>query len=339
MTTQTLQQKLDGTLFVGINVMNNYVNGYPHKIKHLISLNLKTKTSKDTNNVVDQLISHVNSIKPNVIFFIYNCLFIQELILRQKKHKISPDIKIIAWHQKHYFPAHVVPNLHAIIEYSKVQALKCPKANRSFPNKYIYLPYPSLLPPNYPELFDKIPQDRKERYTGKYIFSGGNNRRDLMSTLNIIKAFPQYKFVVLSNSPKYFYRLHKHGSKLPPNFYLYDDTEPIEFAYAVKNSYFCFLPYDKPGCTPGHSVSAQCIFFGKPIISTKNCSMDEAVNHGKSGYLVNKNFESYKTHISELMENPKLHSKMTKKTRKMAPMRHFSFFYKFITDMVDKTIV
>lgn len=337
-----LVHKLNSTLFLTIDTMYSYLNSYNHNWNIDISVDLKPKNKKDKEEAVLRLVEIINKQKPKLVCFLYNCTFIDELIQSRNQNSFPASTKIIAWHQKHYFPANVVSKLEYIIEYSKIQALKYSKSNQKLAHKYIYLPYPAILPNNYHILFDELSEDIKNKYTGKYIFIGGNNHRDFTSILTVTQKLPEYNFIILSNSPKFLSRFKKHdknNNKPLDNFKLYTDAQSIEFGYAISQSYICFLPYDTDGCTPGHSVTAQAILFCKPIISCQNCSMDESIINEKTGYLDKvKDIDSYIKHIKLLMEDNNLYKTMLENTKKESHKRSYAYFSNYINNLVDSVI-
>jgi len=340
------QSKLDSTLFVGIELTIDYINSYHHKWNNLIwSVHMKNTNIEERSIFVNEIVDIINKKKVKLVCFLYNCTFIEDIVKSKKQKKFPSDVKIIAWHQKHFFSASIVPDLEVIIEYSKVQSLKYKTANKALSDKYVFLPYPSILQPNYQQLFDDLPQHIRDRYAGKYIFVGGNNRRDCVSIMKVCKQMPEHKCVVLTSSPKFINKFNKireretNQENITNNMILYSDSTQIEFAYAVQKSHVCFLPYNKYGGTIGHSVVAQAIMFGKPIVSNINCSIDESVIHNKTGYLDKVgDIEMYVLHLTTLMENKDKYNLMKKETEKISHTRSFDYFYNAINKLVIKAL-
>jgi glycosyltransferase involved in cell wall biosynthesis len=324
-------------LFISTKLIADYIADNGITFKNMLVYNLKETKSDVQDHIIYTIVNKVNTSNISVIFFLYNCIFIDKIVTAKRK-RIIPNVKIIAWHQKHYFSASVVPDVFAIIEYSKIQATQTSYTDYKNINKYIYMPYPAIISNNYPILFDKLPEDRKNRYSGKFILVGGNNNRNHKIVLKIAHKCPQYTFITLTNNLSRICKYTAKKSK-PDNYIYYTDTKDVEFAYAVSKCHILFMPFSKAHGTTGHSVVALAIYFNKPVITSRMCSMEDSITNDCNGYMTNvDDIENNIIHIDNLMTDEKLYNKIVSQTTKISYQRHFKFYLNFIQNLINQAI-
>lgn len=318
---------MDSTLFIYASHMQNFLDGC---FKHCLCISLKLKD--DETGIMQNIETIFNEVvKHNLttIFFLYNCTYIEQLIDYKLDKKYN--VKVIAWHQKHYFPSRIVKHLYKIMEYSIIQ---CKNSSRYDPlnhDKYILFPYPAIMPPETVNLSQYI----KDRYANKYIFTGGNNNRNYRMVIDIAKKCPQYSFIFNLNKEACKKYIKSYIDDIPENLKIYLEVSPTEFLYAIKNAHILLLPYKKSKSTVGHSTIAQGIYYKKPIISSTNSSMDESVIDGKTGYLVDigdsdTTIEKMKT----LMEDNSLYAKMIYELEKIQYTRTKAYYLNKINEVL-----
>lgn len=337
-------------LFVGFQLIENYINSnIKSPINNFGSYSLKDKKPDKYNITINSIINHVKQHNYKLIFMLYNCTFISELLNSIKLHKL--DVKVIAWHQKHYFKANIVPKLYAIMEYSTIQARKQVHYNKDYPNKYIYIPYPSILPQNYHQMVDSNNEEWRNRYTGKYILAGGNNGRDYKSMVRLAYQNPDINVILLFSDNKSLNRVstlvqkykgtdNKNKDLVLNNLKYYTDSDMYQFAYAIQKCYFMILPFIKPQSMAGHSVVAQAIYFEKPVITNLDSSMDEAVRNNENGYLVKcGDLTKYEEYSKKIWNDVNLYKKIIIQMKKDAPLRSFQYYESILVKYANKALL
>lgn len=326
---------MDDTLFIITHHMTMFLAGC---FKHCLCIDVKLKNDDpNLDPIINSIFETVKENKLKTIFFLYNCSYIERIINYKLSNNIN--IKIIAWHQKHYFPAHVVKHLHKIMEYSVIQCKKNPNYDPENAHKYEVFHYPAIFPPDIDTRFNELSDDIKTRYTGKYIYTGGNNNRNYRMVIKIAKQYPQYSFIF--NLSEYACKKYIKSdiNNIPDNIKIYVNVSPIEFLYAIKNAYILLLPYRKSRSTVGHSTVAQGIYYKKPIISSSNSSMDESINNNTTGYLVDINdIDATKEKLKILMENDVVYNNMVDMLNEIQETRTLKYYINRIKEAVIYTL-
>lgn len=331
--------KTNSTLFISGDVITKYINNnVGRELNNLLTYSLKERDGKKVEEIIKNIIQKINEKGYKLVFFIYNCSFIQQFM--NILGKTNLDIQVIAWHQKHYFNPEIVPKLYAVVEYSKIQARKEKKYNHQHDEKYIYIPYPIILDSDYHQKIHDLKEPWMERYVGKYVFCGGNNSRDFKQMINLAIQNKDINFIILCSNPKSVNRLHKHiKDDQLTNLTYYTDTDSFQFAYAIQQCNFMVMPFIKASKMAGHSVIAQSVYFGKPTISNINCSMDEAIEHEKTGYLVNiKDNEAYQKYTRQLWDDESLCQKMSEEVAKNSYVRSFAYYESELIYLAKKAL-
>lgn len=342
-------EKLDDSntvLFIGIPLIQNYINGHISKpLKNIVCHPLKEKEAAKQNKIIEDIIEQVKQKKYKLIYILYNCVFVGSLVNTIVKKGL--DVRIIAWHQKHYFRGEIVDKLFAVMEYSTIQARKQKHYNKNQKQKYIYIPYPSIMPFNYHQLVKSNDEPWRERYTGKYIFAGGNNGRDYKSMVTLAHKNPDMNVLLLFSSPKFLKhvqvmekQIKKEDKNALQNLKYYTDSDMYQFAYAIQKCHFMILPFIKAKSMAGHSVVAQAIYFHKPVITNLNSSMDEAVRDNETGYLVAcKDYKGYEKYSRMIWDNDDLHQKLSLQMKADSPLRDFPHYESILVNYSKKGVL
>jgi glycosyltransferase involved in cell wall biosynthesis len=252
-----------------------------------------------------------------LIVFLYNSRTITELVKLLQEN--DSDIRVVAYHQKHYFNKDTVasPVLKNVMEYSLFQA---PEPvfhmlnniryhhNEKYAHKYLYMPYPDydrVLKPKLSEEFNEAD------FSTRYVFISGRNNRDIPALFGVMNRFPDLDFVYATGIEKGGgeVRLGKpdnprvRGSqclrdselsiyfseeRTPPNCKLLGCLDLDTYNYLLEKCWLYFIPITGPvkGLQPrsGHSSVAGAISHGKIIITTKKCGQSEAIKEGLNGF-------------------------------------------------------
>lgn len=327
-------------LFVGPSFLEKYINSHlKTPIKNYLTCDMKDVNT--AGEIINNIITRVKTNNNKLIFVIYNCVFVSNIIKTVQTQNLN--VPIIAWHQKHYFKANCLPSLFAVMEYSVIQAKKQKHYNKNYANKYIYIPYPSILPKNYNEIIEKESYKWKDRYTGKYIFVGGNNGRDFKTMFQLIESNPDMKMVILCSDKKSINRINSMKKKYKTamaNISYYFDSDSYQFAYAIQHCHFMILPFVEPKSMAGHSVVAQAVYFGKPVITNLYSSMDEAVRDGENGYLVKcLDFDAYQKYSKMIWNDDTLHKKLSIQMEKDALLRDYPHYEYMLVKYSKKALL
>lgn len=325
-------------LFIGFKYNMDIFETYG-EIGNYLVLPLKSTNPNIVKDCLNKIAQRVKETNPSCIFLLYNCIYVTQIINLKLKSILPNNIKIVAWHQKHYFSSDIVKHLSGIIEYSRVTALSLKQANKKYRDRYIYVPYPAVLPINYEELFNQLSVDRKERYNCKYVFSGGNNQRDYASVVRVAKKLKKksdWKLIIITNNNKYIKKL-KDKFGLCKNIELYSDVSSIEFAYSIANCHHLLLPFSEKNVTSGHSIVAQAVYFGKPIITTIKSSLDEVMDNGKNGYECNfKDVNIMTKYTHELWNNEEIYQSFCQEMKKQQNDRTIPSFINKINKIINE---
>ena len=336
----------NAVLFIGIPLIENYINGHITKpLKNIVCYPLKEREAVKYNKIIEDIIQRIKDKKYKLIYILYNCTFVTPLVNTINVKRL--DVRIIVWHQKHYFNRDIVDKVFAVMEYSTIQARKQKYYNKKQKQKYIYIPYPSIMPSNYRQLVESNNEAWRERYTGKYIFAGGNNGRDYKSMVMLAHKNPDMNLILLFSSPKFLKRVQmmekeikKEDKNALQNLKYYTDSDMYQFAYAIQKCHFMILPFIKAKSMAGHSVVAQAIYFHKPVITNLNSSMDEAVRDNETGYLVAcKDYNGYEKYSRMIWDNDELYQKLSLQMKADSPLRDFPHYESILVNYSKKGLL
>lgn len=132
--------------------------------------------------------------------------------------------------------------------------------------------------------------------------------------LKLSTLLPQIKFQIIAGigknpKDKYLYR------KYVQNKYQYSNVEAIGYTrkqlkYIEKSDLF-ILPYRTGEGVLGIAQSAiEAMALGIPVLSTKNSSIEEILQHGKNGYIC-ETIENYRNYILKVMNDNALYEKLS----------------------------
>ncbi len=186
---------------------------------------------------------------------------------------------------KQYLPVREAEMMDKIVVYSPGEINQYPENLR---DKFIFLHYPSKT-----ELVDID----GSRVHGQYIFCGGNNMRDHASFIESIKELA-IKVVVVTDK--------KLPDNLPPNCEIFGRLPLHDYMNLMAGSLFVVAPLLPSDSPHGHCDISSALSLGKPVVTTKGASVDEYIEYGKNGLLVEPlNVADYKEKISLLVNNNK----------------------------------
>lgn len=242
-------------------------------------------------------------LKYQLEFMIITHHFLHVAKLVDLRNKLIPDLKIIVSHQKRYFPASYVPQLHAILEWAPTFSAQCYQVfNSDYPEKYIRISYPIFLPQKYRD--DLLKEASQEVIKEPYLFTGGQNARTYSE---LIKATQQMgiKLVIVTNRPK--------NMKIPNHVHYRSDIPKREFHKLMINSLAVVIPVvPSAKSVIGQTVLSEANMFGKAIIVLNNPSLVENITG--DGVIAQNNVTSYRTAIEKVL-NPDYRMKMEEKSR------------------------
>jgi glycosyltransferase involved in cell wall biosynthesis len=139
-----------------------------------------------------------------------------------------------------------------------------------------------------------------------YIFAGGGAGRDFLSLIEAIKD-TNIPLVLITFSPKTL-GYHK---RLPENCRVIWQVSTQEYLEIMSHARFVVNPL-KPGLNPhGQTTIVQALRMGKAVVSTYQASIDDYVQQGKQGLLVEPgDIAGYRDAILQLYSNTALRQKI-----------------------------
>lgn len=138
-------------------------------------------------------------------------------------------------------------------------------------------------------------------YRRSYVFCGGEAKRDWNTMFKACKAIPQIQFLFVARK-KYFDK----NLVLPPNATLLFDVSENEFYNYLKESSLVAIPLETR-LPAGLIVILKCALYHKPLIATRTPSVENYIEHNKSGYLIDlKDHNDLSSKIEMLYYNPEL---------------------------------
>jgi len=315
-------------LFVCPTFMKKYLAPY---VSHMhICDDLKPQNSAKKTTLAKKIVKDAKLFKVRLICFLYNSLLIPEML----KHKPN-NIGLIAWHQKHYFPSKFVAKLDRIIEYSVIASSKLETFDHSHSGKYVYMPYPCYISksdfdiPMKQALRDLIDKHKP------YVFSGGENHRDYKTLINAMRITPNVKCIVVTRT--HFKDIKKNDP--PPNVTVLRGLGRLEFLRLLVNSRAVILPFKGNNSVMGHNLLSEAMYFGKPVIATKNSSFEDSISDGKNGYLVGaQNPSKMAKLVSKIAKDDEVMRKMSKCSLDRGKYRRVNFFMKGINKLCRQVI-
>lgn len=146
---------------------------------------------------------------------------------------------------------------------------------------------------DYQERFDYkgcitfVPESREydsniKAEAGDYIFSGGGSLRDWPTLVEATKKLQNERFVICDGSNTNILSRLTHGNNLTVKY----NVSPGEFAELLVKSKFVVAPFYSYRHLGGNMIFLECLFFGKPVIASRNMSAVDYIRDGYNGFLV-----------------------------------------------------
>lgn len=143
-----------------------------------------------------------------------------------------------------------------------------------------------------------------------YIFCGGEAQRDWALLFEGAKLLPEYKFVGVGRR-KYM----EKGLEIPDNVKMYYDIGEDKFDELLKNASIVALPL-KSDMPAGLIVMFKAILLSKPVITTKSSSMENYLQNGENGVLLQiGDMQGLVKNIKALYSNSDLGRMFTQKAK------------------------
>jgi glycosyltransferase involved in cell wall biosynthesis len=133
-----------------------------------------------------------------------------------------------------------------------------------------------------------------------YIFSGGGTRRDFATLIEAMKALPDIPLKLVTWTRDSL----GYEGEIPPNCELHWKMPLPDFLQMLGSSLFTVIPLEKHWQSHGQTTVIQAMSLGKPVITTREASLDDYVRHQVDGLLVEPgNVEDYQQAIRFLWDN------------------------------------
>jgi glycosyltransferase involved in cell wall biosynthesis len=158
-----------------------------------------------------------------------------------------------------------------------------------------------------------------------YLFSGGYSNRDYKILIEAIRNMP-YKLIIACS------RKNIIPPNVPRNVEIYFDISSEEFDQLIENCKIAILPLQNEIGASGQSVILRYMKFYKPIIATKNSSIQSYYKKNNIYTVPSNNVNEMRNAIKKLMVDNKKRLELSIKTKK--------FFIEEITknNMTDNLI-
>jgi glycosyltransferase involved in cell wall biosynthesis len=140
-------------------------------------------------------------------------------------------------------------------------------------DRYVFMPLPADG--------DFAAVERPDR-TDAFVFSGGGGLRDFPALIEAVRGLDDVRLEIVTFSPQL---LESDGS-LPPNCEVQGRLPLPRFLGMAAAARFVAVPL-KPGPAPhGQTTVVQAIRLGKALVATRDASLEDYVEDGKNGLLV-----------------------------------------------------
>lgn len=208
----------------------------------------------------------------------------------------TPYVRLIAWCRRHgFFKDVIFLTDHQFLKSEEAKAFdavwvysrsEIELQDASVRDRFHFLPYPSKA-----NLVDGHSQNKHG-----YIFCGGNHRRDFDAVLAAIETI-DVPVLLITGQPIEQEKLPQsvtHHKRLPLDAYV----------SAMADALFVVVPLKESKVPHGHSDLSMAISLGKAVISTRSAGVDEYVDEGKGGLLVEPgSVAGYKEGIERLLHD------------------------------------
>jgi glycosyltransferase involved in cell wall biosynthesis len=141
---------------------------------------------------------------------------------------------------------------------------------------------------------NKIPIGQK----GDYFLSVGRSNRDYAFLLSSWSE--NRKLVIINDSLK--------EKTENPNIEILRDCHGDDYLRLLANCHAVIIPLEDPHISSGQLVIMQAMMYGKPIIITKNETLDDYIIHGHDGIIIDKTNVALDKAIAQLEDEEYYHT-------------------------------
>ncbi len=246
-------------------------------------------------------------LRPRLIFFGSSHRLVPWFIRLRRRGWFS-DIRLVATNQVH-FSDEQARDVARIIVYSRCEVDNHDPAVRG---RYVFMPLPA-----------DVPFERSKRSPrGRYLFSGGGAHRDFQSLIEAVRDLPVDLVIVTFSVESLGY-----SGDLPPNVRVIWKVPIERFVEIMAGARMVIVPLHAGRGARGHTTVVQALTLGKPVITTENASVDDYVQNGRQGFLVEPgNVVQYRRAIERLLTEPELEREIRAHVDEMAAACTYAAF-------------
>lgn len=137
--------------------------------------------------------------------------------------------------------------------------------------KFVYTPY-----------YLNLPQMKSQKsQEAEYIFSGGIKKRDFVSLINAVRGLDVHLKLVVKSK-----KILMDSVTIPDNCEVFENIPFEEYLQLMADSKFTVVPLYKGRKMHGITSVVESLLLGKPVISTRNASVDDYIDDGVDGVLI-----------------------------------------------------
>lgn len=130
-----------------------------------------------------------------------------------------------------------------------------------------------------------------------YYFSGGYSNRDYKKLIEAFRAIDKQLIIVCSKNNRDILEMD-----IPGNIKIFTDLASDEFDKYLRESKAVIIPFKYNSGASGQSVMLRCMRNRKPVIVTRTDSIEEYVDNGISGFVID-NLQDELAPMIERLEN------------------------------------
>lgn len=230
-------------------------------------------------------------------------VFVEYKLGAEKRLKFFPFIKIKnRW--KEAFARQSLAGYDLIVKWSRKQAVAHAEYYRLPKEKFIFLPYKS----NHSNGARFSPENLCNITLGKFIFSGGNGKRDYKCLVDAVRG-TDIPVIISATDPAV-----RKQIELLPNIILLGAPEPA-FAQLQSICYLAVIPMIDSGLKGGGEANfCNIMWHRKPVIACCNMAAEDYIVEGETGFVVPVgDSELLRKRILELWHDPERVEQMGRK--------------------------
>jgi glycosyltransferase involved in cell wall biosynthesis len=181
-------------------------------------------------------------------------------------------------------------------------------------HRFVFLPYPSKT--------GLVPSP--EKLSEPYVFAGGNHKRDFESFLRAASAVPVSVHVVTNRvvTPR------------SDNVVLKGHLPLEAYVNEMARSLFVVVPLQQSSIPHGHCDLSIAASLGKAIITTRLAGVDEYVEEGRTGLLVDAgDVEGYQAAVHRMLNDEVFRRSCETRALELAPQFSYEQFAKNLTGL------